>query len=139
MEPINKEAKRELEKLRGTSTSQEESKTSTEQMPDNDRLRKEQERVTNPPEVVREGVAAGRGNEQREGSQVTTLKREGSGKKVKIIEVNSSREERIPAKANQILPIEKPPHLRSKVNVSSHQVRCCYCCSRWTHSLVELF
>ena len=113
MEPENKEAKRELEKLRDASNSRE-----------NDRLRKEQERVQNPPQVVRE---EGKGSEQKEETQTTVPKRKGNGKKVKIIEVNSSQEDRIPLKPNQILPIEKPPHLRSKVSVSAHQVRwCCY-------------
>uniref|UniRef100_A0A0P4WBG9 RNA polymerase II-associated protein 3 n=1 Tax=Scylla olivacea TaxID=85551 RepID=A0A0P4WBG9_SCYOL len=114
MEPGNKEAKRELEKLRGISSSQEENRTSTEQLLKNSRLGKEEKIVQNPPEVVREGVAVGKGNEQSEGLQVTSHKRKGNGKKMKIVEVNSSQEDKVPPKANQILPIVKPPHLRSK-------------------------
>ncbi|KAK8403389.1 hypothetical protein O3P69_000475 [Scylla paramamosain] len=116
MEPGNKEAKRELEKLRGISSSQEENRTNTEEVLKNSRLGKEEKIVQNPPEVVREGVAVaiGKGNEQSEGLQVTSHKRKGNGKKMKIVEVNSSQEDKVPPKANQILPIVKPPHVRSK-------------------------
>ena len=104
MEPGNKEAKRELERLRGMSSSREESKTSTEQEVKDNRLEKEKI-VQSSPEAVSQGVAAEKGSEQRKGN----------GKKMKIIEVNSSQEEKEAPKPNQILPIVKPPHLRSKV------------------------
>lgn len=113
MEPGNKEAKRELEKLRGISSSREENRLSTEQALQNSRLEPE-EIVQNPAEVVSEGVAVGKGSEQSEGIQITSHKRKGNGKKMKIIEVNSNQEDKVPAKANQILPIVKSPHLRSK-------------------------
>ncbi|KAG0721164.1 hypothetical protein GWK47_046996 [Chionoecetes opilio] len=106
MEPCNKEAKRELEKLRIAASSREESKRNTERLP-NDRLNKQETDIP-PLETV------GRVGEQRGSKQGNVNKREGGGKKLKIVEVNSSQEKRVPAIANQIFPIEKPPHLRSK-------------------------
>lgn len=49
--------------------------------------------------------------------ETTAIRREGSGKKVKIVEVNSAVNASSAAKVvpNQIFPIDKPPHLRSKV------------------------
>ncbi|MPC18380.1 RNA polymerase II-associated protein 3 [Portunus trituberculatus] len=114
MEPGNKEAKRELERLRGMASSREENKTSTEQEVKNNRLGKEKV-AQDTPETKKEGVAAGKGNEQSEAVQATSHKRKENGKKMKIIEVNRSQEDKAPPKANQILPIVKPPHLRSKM------------------------
>ncbi|XP_050687967.1 RNA polymerase II-associated protein 3-like isoform X2 [Eriocheir sinensis] len=49
--------------------------------------------------------------------ETTAIKREGSGKKLKIVEVNSATTTTTTAAKvvpNQIFPIDKPPHLRSK-------------------------
>lgn len=142
MEPHNKEARRGLDELNSPNTAisseggAARGTTNTAGTPDTtNRLTHTQEptaaKDTAPdkPATLKDGTPARNTAPQtaataREGTppgtasvETTAIKREGSGKKLKIVEVNSATSTTTTAAKvvpNQIFPIDKPPHLRSK-------------------------
>lgn len=130
LEPWNKEAKKELQKHKNES----ETDTSTEKenpQSDNKSTAETKNEIIkkNSIPVPKNNVDSEKRIEERVTLQDTEKTSLGSatqgsstekrGKKLKILEVNSQEESRqqVPTDPNIVLPIDKPPHLRSTVGL----------------------
>lgn len=130
LEPWNKEAKKELQRLKDES----ETKTFTEkgnpQCDDkstaeikNEIIKKKSLPVpknnVESKKRVEETVTLQDTKKTSQGSATQGSSNKKRGKKLKILEVNSQEKSRqqVPTDPNIVLPIDKPPHLRSTVSL----------------------
>ncbi|KAK3862703.1 hypothetical protein Pcinc_031460 [Petrolisthes cinctipes] len=127
LEPWNKEAKKELEKHKyildkETSTVKEtpQSNNKSTAETNNEDIRKNSKpgpktNVESERSVEERGTTLHKTEKASQGGGKQISRNEKRGKKVKILEVNSQEDskQQVPTDPNTVLPIDKPPHLRS--------------------------
>lgn len=129
LEPWNKEAKKELQKLKDESETKIFTEKENPQFDDKSTAEIKNEIIkqrsipvpknnVESKKRVEEKVTLQDTEKTSQGSETQGSSNEKRGKKLKILEVNSQEESRqqVPTDPNIVLPIDKPPHLRSTVS-----------------------